>query len=221
MSIPAPLNTADIDPIDLYWSFRSPYSYLALKQLNHIRAERGANFNVKIVLPLAIRDPEFFNHKNPLFLGYVMRDVFRLAQMSGQIIMPPKPDPIVQNMESREIAAKQPFIHHLSHLGCAATDMGRGLEFITAMSAHIWSGQDWNNHKVKSKAAQAAGLDYDHLEQMVTDNESEYAGRLITHDKDLRAAGHWGVPTFVYKCEPFFGQDRIDALLWRLDQNSP
>ncbi|MEX0604444.1 MAG: DsbA family protein [Marinobacter sp.] len=34
----------------------------------------------------------------------------------------------------------------------------------------------------------------------------------------LADAGHWGVPTFVVDGEPFFGQDRIDTLKWRLDQ---
>ena len=29
----------------------------------------------------------------------------------------------------------------------------------------------------------------------------------------LEAAGHWGVPTLVFKGEPFFGQDRIDLAL--------
>ncbi|HEX6362497.1 MAG TPA: 2-hydroxychromene-2-carboxylate isomerase, partial [Albitalea sp.] len=33
-----------------------------------------------------------------------------------------------------------------------------------------------------------------------------------------RAAGHWGVPLFVFDGEPFFGQDRIDVLLWRMKQ---
>ena len=32
-------------------------------------------------------------------------------------------------------------------------------------------------------------------------------------------AGHWGVPTMVFEGEPFFGQDRLDVLLWRLKQN--
>jgi 2-hydroxychromene-2-carboxylate isomerase len=27
---------------------------------------------------------------------------------------------------------------------------------------------------------------------------------------------HWGVPTFVFENEPFFGQDRIDLLIWRM-----
>ena len=33
------------------------------------------------------------------------------------------------------------------------------------------------------------------------------------------AAGHWGVPLFVFEGEPFFGQDRIDHLLWRMKQH--
>ena len=32
----------------------------------------------------------------------------------------------------------------------------------------------------------------------------------------LEAAGHWGVPTLVFQGEPFFGQDRIDVALWRM-----
>ncbi len=31
-----------------------------------------------------------------------------------------------------------------------------------------------------------------------------------------REAGHWGVPTMVFEGEPFFGQDRIDLLQWRV-----
>ena len=39
------------------------------------------------------------------------------------------------------------------------------------------------------------------------------------NQRQLDAAGQWGVPTFVFKGEPFFGQDRIDTLRWRLDQH--
>ena len=31
-------------------------------------------------------------------------------------------------------------------------------------------------------------------------------------------AGHWVVPTCAYKGEPFFGPDRLDVLLWRLQK---
>ena len=34
----------------------------------------------------------------------------------------------------------------------------------------------------------------------------------------LEASGHWGVPTLVFNGEPFFGQDRIDMAIWRMEQ---
>ena len=30
---------------------------------------------------------------------------------------------------------------------------------------------------------------------------------------------HTGVPLFVFEGEPFFGQDRMDMLIWRLKQH--
>ena len=35
----------------------------------------------------------------------------------------------------------------------------------------------------------------------------------------LAKSGHWGVPTFVFEGEPFFGEDRIETLRWRLEKN--
>jgi 2-hydroxychromene-2-carboxylate isomerase len=32
-------------------------------------------------------------------------------------------------------------------------------------------------------------------------------------------AGHWGVPTCAYKGKAFFGQDRLDVLLWALKKD--
>ena len=52
----------------------------------------------------------------------------------------------------------------------------------------------------------------------------ELVGKLIDAFADgepspaLEAAGHWGVPTMVYEGEPFFGQDRIETLRWRLEK---
>ena len=37
------------------------------------------------------------------------------------------------------------------------------------------------------------------------------------NEQDHAASGHWGVPTFVFENEPFFGQDRIDLLIWRME----
>ncbi|MHC4783565.1 MAG: 2-hydroxychromene-2-carboxylate isomerase, partial [Planctomycetota bacterium] len=36
------------------------------------------------------------------------------------------------------------------------------------------------------------------------------------NQEDLERSGHWGVPTFVFNGEPFFGEDRVETLCWRL-----
>ena len=48
----------------------------------------------------------------------------------------------------------------------------------------------------------------DRLESVIENNQTDH-----------EHAGHWGVPTCAFRGEPFFGQDRLDVLLWRLKQN--
>jgi 2-hydroxychromene-2-carboxylate isomerase len=45
---------------DVFWSFRSPYSYLATYKLVAIEREYDVAINVRPVYPLAIRTPDFF-----------------------------------------------------------------------------------------------------------------------------------------------------------------
>jgi len=205
-------------PIDLYWSFRSPYSYLATQKIRAIEARRNVSFNLKIVLPLAIRDPKFFDSRGPEWLGYIMRDIFRLAQMTEQTIAPPNPDPIIQDMATAKIAEAQPHIWRLSRLGLAATDAGKGLAFIDQVSRLVWSGQPWTEADNLAQAVSRAGLALSELEAAVKGKEADFDLRFKDHDKALRQAGHWGVPTCVLNGEPFFGMDRLPVLEWRLDQ---
>jgi len=205
-------------PIDLYWSFRSPYSYLAIKQIRDIQARRDVTFNLKIVLPLAIRDPKFFDSRGTSWLGYVIRDIIRLAQMTQQPLAMPNPDPIIQDMATAKIADEQPHIWRLSRLGLAATDAGKGLAFIDEVSRIIWGGQPWTEQQVFEQAVARAGLDLSALESAISGNEDVFDARFDEHDADLRKAGHWGVPTCVIDHEPFFGMDRLPVLEWRLNQ---
>ena len=50
--------------IDLYFSLRSPYSYLILPRIKMLRDQYNIDVNFKLVYPLAIREPEFFKKKN-------------------------------------------------------------------------------------------------------------------------------------------------------------
>jgi len=65
---------------DVFWSFRSPYSYLALHQLEALRRDWDVTINARPVLPIAVRIDGFFKKANPLWLPYLVRDTIRTAE---------------------------------------------------------------------------------------------------------------------------------------------
>lgn len=204
--------------IDLFWSFRSPYSYLAVP--GAIRLERDFDVQVRFrpVLPLAVRDPAFFSPDNLKRARYIGMDWVRRAQMLGMPHRWPSPDPIVQDMQTYRIAAEQPFIHRLTYLGVEAQRRGHGLAFAREVSALIFGGtRDWHLDDHLAQAAARAGLDLPALDAAIAKPESHHE-EVEGNQAALAACGHWGVPTFVLNGEPFFGEDRIDTLRWRLEQ---
>src|SRR5690348_9008368 len=126
--------------IDLFWSFRSPYSYLATPRLVRLTREYGVDLHVRVVLPLAVRVPGFFDRVNPLWPPYLLRDTTRIAEQLGLPYGWPRPDPIVQEFPSRRVAAEQPYIFRLTRLGVEAARRGRGLPFIAEVSRVIFGG---------------------------------------------------------------------------------
>ncbi len=206
--------------VDVYWSFRSPYSYLATRRLVGIADEYEVQLKVRIVLPIAVRKPDFFKQVNPLWPPYLLRDTARIAERLKLPYAWPTPDPIVQDFATREVAKEQPYIWRLSRLGVAAEERGHGLAFIDEVSQLIWSGRvkGWHEGTHLAEAAARAGLDLATLDRAIEADPGRFDAQLEQNDEDLRAAGHWGVPTLVFEAEPFFGQDRIDLLLWRMQQ---
>ena len=131
---------------DLFWSFRSPYSYLATGRYVALTQEYDLGINLRPVYSLEIRAPDFFERNHPNWLGYVVRDILRLGQYLDIPIAPPDPDPIIQDMVTRKIAEDQPYIHHLTRLGQAAARAGKGLVFARKVSRLIWgSVKGWND----------------------------------------------------------------------------
>jgi len=66
--------------VDLFYSFRSPYSYMALPKITKMVADYDLAVNLRPVYPLAVRVPGFFKKTNPQFLPYVALDAPRVAQ---------------------------------------------------------------------------------------------------------------------------------------------
>lgn len=206
--------------IDLYWSFRSPYSYLLLPRLCELVASHDVSCNVRIVHPIAVRQADFFQKVDPLWAMYLVKDTYRTAEYLGLPYRWPSPDPVVMDPATRLYPAEQPYIHRLGHLGIAATERGRGLQFIREVSHTIWSGEvtNWHEGDHLAQAAARAGLDLAELDAAITADAAHHADAIATNQQAQRASGHYGVPLMVFDGEPFFGQDRFDQMVWRMQQ---
>jgi 2-hydroxychromene-2-carboxylate isomerase len=205
---------------DVFWSFRSPYSYLATPRLVELEKRYDLSIHVRPVLPLAVRVEGFFDRVNPLWPPYLFRDTTRIAESLGMPYAWPRPDPIVQEFPSRKVAAEQPYIYRLTRLGVLAAERGRGLPFITEVSRVIFGGTiGWHEGSHLADAAKRAGCDLAEMDPVAEREAARLDAVIAENQKALEAAGHWGVPTMVFRGEPFFGQDRIDLLVWRLKQH--
>ncbi len=205
---------------DLYWSFRSPYSYLITPRLVALEAQHDVVCNVRPVYPLAVRTPEFFETRDPLWFSYFQTDIHREAEFLGLPFRWPRPDPVYMDRETRTYPKDQPYIHRLTRMGVAATERGKGLAFLNEVSALIWSGSvdNWHEGDHIAEATRRAGLDPAEIATIV-DSEAERLHQIIeTNQIDQRKAGHYGVPMMAFNDEPFFGQDRYDQFRWRLGQ---
>lgn len=205
---------------DLYWSFRSPYSYLVTPRLVELEREYDVRATVRVVYPIAVRQPDFFANNDPLWLSYFMRDIGRSAAFVGLPFRWASPDPVVMDFATRSYPREQPYIHRLTHLGVAAVERGKGLAFLDEVSRVIWSGtvDEWHLGDHLAHAAERAGLDLAEMDAAVAADPDRFAAIVSANQDAQRQGGHYGVPLMVFEGEPFFGQDRFDQLKWRMEQ---
>ena len=110
--------------------------------------------------------------------------------------------------------AKEAFLPH------GHAERGRGLPFLYEVSTVIFGGTPrWNEGSHLADATKHAGLDLAELDPIAERDAARLDAAIAENQRDLEKAGHWGVPTTVFRGEPFFGQDRLDLLVWRLRQN--
>lgn len=205
---------------DLFWSFRSPYSYLITPRLLELERDYDVKTNVRPVYPIAVRLDGFFKQVNPMWPPYLMKDTKRIAEMHEMPYAWPSPDPIVMDMKKGEVPKEQPYIHRLTRLGVAATEKGKGLPFLNEISSVIFGGtRDWHKGDHLKDAAARAGLDLAALDREIEANPDHYEAVIVENEAAQKASGHWGVPLMVFEGEPFFGQDRLDHLTWRMEKH--
>jgi 2-hydroxychromene-2-carboxylate isomerase len=203
--------------IDFYFSFRSPWSYLAVPRMHELQRDYNARVNLRVVDPIYIRYNEFFKLSHEKWMPYFFTDLMRSVEFLGMSFGAPRPDPINTELPAD---STDHLVLMLSPMGIAAQALGHGVEFAREVSAIVWDGaiDGWDSGDHLSLAAQRAGLELGSVEDWIAANAQEWPLELAANNRALEEH-HWGVPTTVFNGEPFFGQDKIEMLRWRLEQN--
>ena len=212
--------------VDVFWSMRSPYCYISLDRVLAIREAYDVQVNFRPIWPIAIKDPDFF--KGLKYMKYRVPyqdlDTLRSAEFQNMPYVYPTPDPVKQEPNFGPVLPieKQDNIKLLTYTAIEAAERGKGWEYLDQVSRMMWNGtvKDWTTGTHLRDAINRAGLDGDKLIAMAKDkkNDKKYQNRINANQKLQDAANHGGVPLFVVRGEPFFGQDRIDQLMWRLEE---
>ena len=201
--------------VDLYFSFRSPYSYFILPRIIDLRNHYDVNINFKLVYPLAIRKPHFFHGKNA-FTYFIPKtfDYFLQAKKLGMKFKAPNPDPINQNMLTGKISNNQPLIFDLCHLGQSMCNRNLGIEFAYEISNSIFGGKkNWHTDNHLFSICSKLKIDFEEIRNFSKINKKNIIKEIESNQNEQLSIGHHGVPLTVYKDKFFFGQDKFDNLI--------
>lgn len=179
--------------LDVYFSFRSPYSYLALRRASELAATHGLALRLRPVLPMVMRGLAVPPRKKFYLLFDAAREAQRVGIPFGRIS-----DPVGPGAE-RCLAAF-----------CAAEGAQRGAFAQRAMTA-IWSeGVDVASDAGLRAVCSAVDLAWTRVQAAMLD---EAWRSVAEHNREeLTALGLWGVPSFRFGGHALWGQDRLRVL---------
>ena len=184
--------------IEVFWSFRSPYSYLALTGLERLARELPVDLVWKPVLPMVTRGLAVPRMKRL----YIVRDAHREAERQG-IPFGDICDPLGKGVDHAMAIAK------------LAIERGRGAELLGSIARGVWAeARDLTDYADLRGLVERAGLDWADARAALADEG--WRVWAADHAADLNAAGLWGVPSFRVGDHTAWGQDRIDLLADRL-----
>lgn len=186
-------------PLEFWFSFRSPYSYLAAIELLRRRARGGcASLQVRPVLPMVMRGLPVPRVKRL----YIVRDVKRCADALG-IAFGRIHDPVGDG------------VLRLLTLYPHEADVDTQLRYCAVAAQSVWAeGLDARRDAVLRSIVERSGLDGPAAQRRLAAGID--TSRAETNRQALFEAGLWGVPSFRFGTFTTWGQDR----LWMLDRLS-
>jgi len=187
--------------VDVYFSVRSPYSYLALQMISEFADISGVRLKLKPVLPMLMRGLAVPPAKG----RYILMDTVREARLEnipfGRIV-----DPLGDAVK-RAMAIGFPLIEE-----------GMALPFFKAFTRGVWAeGIDGTTDEGLIKILARAGLPASKLDSVLT--EEAWQEKAEKNRQEMLMYGSWGVPTFRVGGETLWGQDRLWAIVEALKQD--
>jgi len=193
VNLPAtvPAKAAGLPPLEMFHSFRSPYSYIALARTFAIADAFGLRLHIRPVLPMVMRGLAVPQSK----LLYIAQDANREA--AGLGLPFGKISDSVGAGSERCIAA---FYYALGQ--------GKERAFLSVAGEAIWSRAiDVATDEGMQMVAKRAGLDWPELKQAMANED--WREKAEANREQLTEAGLWGVPSFKIGDRALWGQDRV------------
>lgn len=191
LGLPAPT-------IELWFSFRSPYSWLVLPRIRQLAQAYGATLELRPILPMVMRGLAVPRVKTLYIALDCKREAERLGLPFGKIV-----DPVGAGAE-RALAV----LHYAIPLGLGELFAELGLK--AAFADGIALAEDAGLYAV----ARRAGLTDAQTAAALADES--WRDRVETNRAALLDAGVWGAPSFRVTGQPaHWGQDR----LWMLEDD--
>lgn len=181
-------------PIDYFFSFRSPYSYLSGPRAFALPERFDVVVAFRGVIPMAMRGQSVPKAKRLHTLRDTTREAERLGMPFGPVW-----DPIGDGAMRCLLVAEH------------AVDAGREREFVLSASRGIWAeGVEVASDDGLRLVCERAGLRW--ADCLAALDDPGLRARVDADTEALLDLGQWGVPVFVFAGEPFWGQDRIEDL---------
>lgn len=189
-----------VPPLELFYSIRSPYSYLCLKRIYEIVDSFGIELKLRPVLPMVMRGMKVPRLK----LLYVAFDTLRIARRL-RIPYGKFADPVGLRVE-RVLAVFQ-----------YAESEKRGRDFLLNAGIAIWSeAQNVATDDAMRKVTDRTGLVWPDV--VAAMNKDDWREPVEVNRESMMDSGSWGVPTLRMENFVVWGQDRDWLLVRHLEE---
>jgi len=193
-----------------FYSVVSPWSYLGIKRLKEISKKYSAQIIEK---PIDLVGKVFVaTGGTPVPQRHISRQNYRLLELKrwGEFLN------IKINQKPKFFPPKDP---HLPALFCLASiDMGINMDFSSKVLEHLWVKEnDISNIDTLKLIADDLKISFEELSKLASSDKIKKIYEANT--QEAINMNIFGVPSYIYNNEIFWGQDRLELLEYSLKKN--